>query len=66
MSAQHTPGPWTVRPAWTRSSNGGERRCGWHLMCGNEWAQTFTLKRDAQAEADRQNAAIAKATGAQQ
>ena len=54
--AKHTKGPWTVRPAWTRAKHGGERRCGWHLMNGGDWAQTFRLKREAQAEADQLNA----------
>ena len=68
---KHTPELWYVRPAWTQGRDGNERRCGWHLMSGNAWAQTFARKRDAQAEAARQNAlfaateaAIAKATGA--
>lgn len=61
-AAKHTPGPWNVRPAWTRSRS-GEKRCGWHLMNGADWSQTYALKRDAQAEADKQNAAIAKPTG---
>jgi hypothetical protein len=65
QSAQNTPGPWAVRPAWTRGRDGGERRCGWHLMFGGEWAQTFQLKRDALEEAERQNAAIAKVTGSE-
>jgi hypothetical protein len=47
---------WTVRPAWTRGRNGNPKRCGWHLMRGNEWAQTFSRKRDAQREADLKNA----------
>ena len=72
MSAQHTPGPWHVRPAWTQGRDGTPRRCGWHLMSGNAWAQTFNRRIDAQDEADRQNAALAatdaalaKATGGQ-
>jgi hypothetical protein len=47
---------WAVRPAWTRGRNGNPKRCGWHLMCGNEWAQTFSRKRDAQRQADLKNA----------
>jgi hypothetical protein len=48
---------WTVRPAWTRGRNGNPKRCGWHLMHGTEWAQTFSRKRDAQREAARNNSA---------
>lgn len=47
--------PWNVRPAWTRGRDGGQRRCGWHLMCGDEWAQTYSTKREAKLHADRFN-----------
>lgn len=58
-AAKHTPGPWGVRPAWTKGRDGNPRRCGWHLMNGDEWAQTFPRKRDAMAEANQRNAAAA-------
>jgi hypothetical protein len=55
MNQQERNVQWTVREAWTRGRNGAPRRCGWHLMEGDQWAQTFTRKRDAQTEANRRN-----------
>ena len=59
-NTKHTAGPWSVRPAWTQGRGGNPRRCGWHLMNGDEWAQTFPRKKDAQAEADRLNKTAAE------
>lgn len=57
-TAQPTAKPWRVTEAWTEGKNGSPKRCGWHLLNGDEWAQTFPTKREAQSHADKFNSAL--------
>ena len=52
-------GPFRVHPAWGQGANGSPRRCGWHVMLGDEWVQTYRLKRVAQEQVEKMNAEYA-------
>lgn len=64
-TAQHTPGPWIVEP-WAKSfmvQKPGPIGFAQYVRGPSGATKFFRSRATAQAEADRRNATIAKATG---
>lgn len=55
MSAQHTPGPYTVEKAVVFGYRGGKRFIGWHLKIGDRKIKLFQFAETARDEAARLN-----------
>lgn len=58
MSAQHTPGPYTVEPRMRIGRRGGEKRTGWAVVRDGKLIALNPLKRGAQDEAAALNAKV--------